>query len=373
MRTRIVPTSTFLTTALLTVVLVSGIAPAAVYTTADHTSCAAFSDIPESVIEEIKTDYSIFYGHTSHGSQIVTGMDMVYEENPALEYGGGPGTLQLHEYSDDLGHNGDVSWVPITEAYLDNASYDFNIVMWSWCGGCSDNTETGINTYLNAMNQLELDYPDVVFIYMTGHLDGSGDAGNLRARNNQIRAYCETNKKVLFDFADIESWDPDGTYYPDEYDGCAWCSAWCAVHECPSCGGCAHSHCFNCYQKGKAFWWLLGAVRSGLETGVNPGTATDPDDMGTLRVSLGQNSPNPFNPRTEISFSLIEPAHVTVEVLSIAGRCVTVLHDGGLGVGEHTVVWDGTDGDGRSVASGAYFYRLRSDGAAEMRRMILLK
>ena len=61
------------------------------------------------------------------------------------------------------------------------------------------------------------------------------------------------------DFADIESYSPDGTYYPNGNDDCGWCSTWCASHDCPDagCGSCAHSHCFNCYQKGKAFWWML--------------------------------------------------------------------------------------------------------------------
>jgi len=137
-----------------------------------------------------------------------------------------------------------------------NSTPECNIVMMSWCGGCSDNTEEGINTYLNTYNQLELDYPDVTFVYMTGHLDGTGVNGNLYARNNQIRAYCNNNNKVLFDFADIESYDPDGNYYPNDTDYCNWCIEWCKTHDCPDCG-CAHSQCFNCYLKGKAWWWMM--------------------------------------------------------------------------------------------------------------------
>jgi hypothetical protein len=139
--------------------------------------------------------------------------------------------------------------------------------MWSWCGGASDNTETGINIYLDSMSVLEMDYPSVTFVYMTGHLDGGGPEGNLYFCNNLIRDFCANNGKVLFDFADIESYDPDGTYYPYESDGCAWCSDWCAVHTCPGCGSCAHSHCFNCYQKGKAFWWMMAKIRGWNESG----------------------------------------------------------------------------------------------------------
>ncbi|MCX6835520.1 MAG: hypothetical protein NTW07_10375, partial [candidate division Zixibacteria bacterium] len=118
----------------------------------------------------------------------------------------------------------------------------------------------GIDTYLYAMTDLEQDYSNITFVYMTGHLDGTGDAGNLNARNNQIRSYCIAHEKTLFDFADIETYDPDGTRYPSASDACEWCYDWCASHACPACADCAHSHCFNCYQKGKAFWWMMARV-----------------------------------------------------------------------------------------------------------------
>jgi hypothetical protein len=219
---------------------------------ADHDVINDFASIPSAIVEKIGDSLVIFYGHTSHGSQIMSGLDLVESENSSYTQ------PTCHEISDDLGHNGDISWVQPTRSWLDSHP-DYNVVMWSWCGGCTDNTEVGINTYLSAMNQLESDYSGVAFIYMTGHLDGSGVDGNLYARNNQIREYCTVNNKILFDFADIESYDPAGNYYPDADDGCDWCSDWCTVYECESCG-CAHSHCFNCYLKGKAFWWLMARL-----------------------------------------------------------------------------------------------------------------
>ena len=222
---------------------------------ADHLSVAAFDDLTNDDISAVQNGLNIFYGHTSHGSQIVTGLNMLHDDDPGL-------TLpSIHEMSDDLGHNGDTIWVPPTRIYL-NANTDCNVVVWSWCGGCSDNTVDGINAYLNALSGLETDYPNVMFVYMTGHLDGTGTDGTLYACNIQIRAYCETNDKILFDFADIESYDPNGTYYPDETDACAWCTDWCSTHTCPTCSSCAHSHCFNCYLKGKAMWWLMAQMAS---------------------------------------------------------------------------------------------------------------
>lgn len=49
-----------------------------------------------------------------------------------------------------------------------------DVVVWSWCGGVSGNTVAGIDAYLGAMAALEADYPDLTFVYMTGHLDGGG-------------------------------------------------------------------------------------------------------------------------------------------------------------------------------------------------------
>jgi len=219
----------------------------------NHLSASAFDEIPENLIDQITGSLKIFYGHTSHGSQIITGLNMLESENSIYV------PPAFYEYGDDLGLTGDISWVQPTRDWLDDHP-DYNVVIWSWCGGCSDNTADGISAYLNAMNQLEADYPEVIFIYMTGHLDGSGVNGNLYARNNQIRAYCESNDKVLFDFADIESYNPDGVYFPDETDACGWCETWCTEHSCVDCDGCAHSHCFNCYQKGKAFWWLMARL-----------------------------------------------------------------------------------------------------------------
>ena len=219
----------------------------------DHDAVAEFDEIPASVIEDIRSNYRIYYGHTSHGSQITNGLDLLTTENSlyAQPY--------FREVIDDLGDYGDTSWVPVTRSDL-NSHPDINIVMWSWCGGVTDNTEDGINAYLNAMNRLEQDYPDITFVYMTGHLDGTGPSGGLYVRNNQIRDYCRANSKVLFDFADIESYDPDGIYYPDEDDGCGWCYSWCSSHFCYTCSYCAHSHCFNCYLKGKAWWWMMAMI-----------------------------------------------------------------------------------------------------------------
>jgi len=74
------------------------------------------------------------------------------------------------------------------------------------------------------MSQLEQQYPDVHFVYMTGHVDHADDANN-KAANQTIRNYCNANGKILYDFADIESYDPDGVYYEFPHDNCDYYSS----------------------------------------------------------------------------------------------------------------------------------------------------
>jgi hypothetical protein len=129
--------------------------------------------------------------------------------------------------------------------------------MWSWCGEVSD-PDTEIDAYLDAMAQLESEFLDVVFVYMTGHTDGGNP--DLAAGNDTIRAHVADRGGVLFDFADIERHDPDGTRYPDANDACRWCDDWCDTHpdDCAGIGDleCAHSHPLMCRLKAGALWWL---------------------------------------------------------------------------------------------------------------------
>jgi hypothetical protein len=83
---------------------------------------------------------------------------------------------------------------------------------------------------------------------------------------------------------------------------------------------------------------------------------------------LEQNRPNPFNPSTDISFSLPEASHVTLEVFNVVGQKVATLVDNRLEAGEYTYTWDGSD-----AASGVYLYRITTENIVETRKMILMK
>jgi hypothetical protein len=83
---------------------------------------------------------------------------------------------------------------------------------------------------------------------------------------------------------------------------------------------------------------------------------------------LNSNYPNPFNPITEISFSLPSAADVKLEVYNIMGQRVTTLVNERLEAGEHVVKWDGSE-----AASGVYLYRLTAADYVETRKMMMLK
>ncbi len=103
----------------------------------------------------------------------------------------------------------------------------------------------------------------------------------------------------------------------------------------------------------------------------------NPNNAGDLpagaKIALAQNHPNPFNPRTKISFQLAEPGVARVEVFDAQGRLVKSLFSGRLDAGPHEVVWQGDTDGGDSAVTGLYFYKLSANGASETRKMLMLK
>ncbi len=106
------------------------------------------------------------------------------------------------------------------------------------------------------------------------------------------------------------------------------------------------------------------------EESASPSTGTEPL---VYRNRLLQNSPNPFNPSTEIRFELAAPSNVTITVFDAAGRLVRVLEQGQRPAGAHAVRWNGRSDDGQPVSSGVYFYRMSASGFDQTRKMVLLK
>ncbi len=91
------------------------------------------------------------------------------------------------------------------------------------------------------------------------------------------------------------------------------------------------------------------------------------------RYLLAQNSPNPFNPTTEISYELPEDGFVTLKIYDVSGKLVRTLVEGFRSGQPHVETWNGKDSLSRPVASGVYFYRLTAGNFVETRRMVLLR
>jgi len=244
----------------------------------DHT-CTDIGKIPPSYIEKAAKTCKVAYGHTSHGSQIVSGMAAMRKADPD-RFGFGEGKDDGLSFKDctpagDLGNPDRRTWARRTREYLNTDGKDRNVIVWSWCGQAGSASQEDMQTYLNLMGELEKDFPDVTFVYMTGHLDGTGKDGNLNRRNEQIREFCGKNGKVLFDFADIESFDPDGNvnymelYATDscnyEKDGVTrnWADDWLKNnpdHAMALPDSAAHTRPLNGALKGRAFWWMMARL-----------------------------------------------------------------------------------------------------------------
>ena len=310
----------------------------------DH-NCAKLADIPSEWITAAKQNLHIAYGCSSHGSQLTTGMTGLVTWKGALygfNFGGTNGALDLREwdyddgfghpdaatYANDLGDPNRTAWAAATRQYL-NAHPEINVVIWAWCYQMMTDIPADIDLYLSLMTGLEEDFPSVKFVYMTGHVTawqlwGPGTQWShvhyMRAK--QIRDYCAANNKILYDFADIESWDPDGNWYGDKlvdeacnYDSDGdgetdqnWAVNWQNAHpgEWYACES-AHTEPLNANLKAYAAWWLWARLAGW----------TGEADIVLTSVSLDPASVPGGNPSTgTVTLSGPAPVGGTVVTLS---------------------------------------------------------
>ena len=110
-----------------------------------------------------------------------------------------------------------------------------------------------------------------------------------------------------------------------------------------------------------------------LEPAVTSTDIETPDASLPGSITLNGNYPNPFNPSTRINFSTTRQMPVRVAVYDALGREMTVLFDGLLGAGEHSVTWDAATSQFGEVPSGLYFYRVTSDVLSQTGTMMLVR
>jgi hypothetical protein len=240
------------------------------------------SQIPDYWIEQAR-QYVVHYAHTSHGSQVLSGLKWLEAQdarfNVDIQASGSvvlpsdTTALRIYDgnnYSGDTYITPDMYWegangLAHTRGVVDTGWFDFSL--WTWCGQMNYYSDAQIQEYLDVMKQLDGEYPATQFILYTGHTEGDAPGSNLWRHNDMARQFAQDNNMILFDFADIESYDPAGNFYPTASDSCEWCDDWCTTHpasfECqnlqdlPSCD---HTHGLQCTLKGQAFWWLMARL-----------------------------------------------------------------------------------------------------------------
>ena len=109
-------------------------------------------------------------------------------------------------------------------------------------------------------------------------------------------------------------------------------------------------------------------VASTVTAVVNFPVGVEEEEAFPVRYALEQNFPNPFNPVTEIGYSIPRSGHVRLEVFSILGEKVAVLVDEIRSAGIHAARFNGS-----GLASGVYLYRLTSGSFSAVRKLMLVK
>ncbi len=240
------------------------------YIIADHTS-VDLSTIPNEWVEKVKEIIEVHYCHTSHGSQITTGLERLmngsfadsvmsakynfYADNCNMPDTDEYFSMMEGQYTDgycetyitpDLYWQGD-SALGLTRNMLNG--HNVNVSLFAWCTQLDYYSSSAVEDYLDAMSDLEKEFPNVTFIYMTGNAQSPEQ--NRYDRNNQIRDYCKENNKILFDFADLDCW----------YNGEQNVENGIPM-EHPHYNGdqAAHTTYESCEIKAKAFWWLMARI-----------------------------------------------------------------------------------------------------------------
>lgn len=118
---------------------------------------------------------------------------------------------------------------------------------------------------------------------------------------------------------------------------------------------------------------LNGPAWFAMSCGPRATAVRDRKDLPGPELTIEPNVPNPFNPRTQIAFTLPEGGRARVRVVDISGRIVATLVDRALPEGRHVVVWDGDTSSGHSAPSGVYFVSVECNGRRATGKVALIR
>lgn len=240
----------------------------------DHTS-TDLKLIPDQWITRARQNLKMYYGHTSHGAQITSGLANLQTQygnqyGVTIASGSLPSSSGSFVVFDAGTYDFNIDFMPTVDAVLD-ANPQINLAMYMWCGQhANPDWQAVLNSYTAKMQLLEQRHPQVKFIYATGNAQEQDCSGCVRNQfNEQLRQFVRKNNKILFDFADLDVW-ANGKL--SSYPAPNWCAQYgCATsklipYEHPLWGGgdynnpCGHAMPVSCDNKAKAFWWLLARL-----------------------------------------------------------------------------------------------------------------
>lgn len=188
------------------------------------------------------------------------------------------------------------------------------------------------------------------------------------------QAFTETGNIVNFDCSDVDSSGVRGNgdavygFYKVFLD-----PAFCQQAECDPSGTIAGDFSLYTNSPADSLASPCGQLIGAHPSTCTPSTSVEDASETPTETVLWPNLPNPFNPTTTIRFDVVRQGHVTLRVYDVSGRLVRTLIDQFLSPDRYSVVWDGTDDQGRQVPTGVYFDRLHTPDAVHTRKLVLIK